>query len=261
MSATEPASNRPPRNAGPVHRAFALLQTVVSAEGPVGVRELSRRTGLARSTVARQLATLGELGMVSRTDDGAALPGPAVATLNPNESRIALPLERLRPLLFDLTTEFGEAAALGIDDTDGFLYVSSERGPSAVQVPDPVGQRYPFHLVAPGLVAMAHWSPARLQAYMATELQTATVHSVTAPAKIRARCRQIRTDGFAWTNQELDLEVNGLAAPIIERSGSLIAVASLFGPAFRLAPERDPGRDLAFRAFVAERTVNLLPDS
>lgn len=258
MAEVESASTGRGQNPGPVHRAFALLQTVVAADGPVGVRELSRRTGLPRSTVARQLGTLTELGMVTRTDDGSALPGPAVATLNPDATRQALPLERLRPLLFDLKSEFGEASALGIDDAAGFLYVSSERGPSAVQVPDPVGQRYPFHLVAPGLVAMAHWSPGRLRSYLASDLEKSTDHSMTAPAKLRARCTRIRQVGFAWTNQELDLEVNGLATPVTNADGSLIAVASLFGPAFRLPPDRDTLLGPRFRDFVADRTANML---
>src|SRR5690349_8988735 len=62
---------------GPVHRAFGLLQLVVAAGEPVGVRELARRAGLARSTTSRMLAILAELGMVERTPDGGARPGAA----------------------------------------------------------------------------------------------------------------------------------------------------------------------------------------
>src|SRR5215217_1931481 len=66
---------------GPVHRAFGLLQLVVAAGEPIGVRELGRRAGLSRSTTSRMLGILAELGMVERTADGEARPGAALATL------------------------------------------------------------------------------------------------------------------------------------------------------------------------------------
>ena len=74
---------------GPVHRAFALLQLVVEADEPVGVRELARRAGLSRSTTSRTLGILTELGMVERTSDGAARPGAAARTLPPAGGRDA----------------------------------------------------------------------------------------------------------------------------------------------------------------------------
>ena len=54
---------------GSVERAFSLLQAVVAAHEPIGVRELGRRVGLPRSTVSRLVATLTDLGMVERTAD------------------------------------------------------------------------------------------------------------------------------------------------------------------------------------------------
>lgn len=247
------------RPVGPVHRAFGLLQLVVAADGPVGVRDLARRSGLSRSTTGRMLGILAELGMVERTTGGAAVPGAALATLTAAvDGSLPVVRERLRPLTADLLREFDENAAIGVDDDSAFLYIDSARLDTAVQVPDPVGERFDFHLVAPGLVAMAEWPEERLAEYLAGPLMDATEHSVTAPGRIRARLRRIRDDGFAWTDQELDLDVNGLAAPVRSPTGELIAVATLYGPAYRLNPDATPDLGAAVAGFVATRTATIL---
>jgi DNA-binding IclR family transcriptional regulator len=241
---------------GPVHRAFALLQLVAAADEPVGVRELARRAGLSRSTTSRMLGILAELGMVERTPDGGARPGAGLATLTQRLDAWPVVLrERFRPLAVEMRRTYAENAAVGIDDRSGFLYLASVRIPAAVQVADPVDRTYPFHLVAPGLVAMAAWDDDRLDQYLSEPLRPATSHSVTEPARIRRRLAQVRRDGYAWTDQELDLEVNGLAAPILDASGDTVAVATLYGPSYRFAEQLDPQLGDQFATFVRERTA------
>jgi DNA-binding IclR family transcriptional regulator len=247
------------RTAGPVERSFQLLQLVVAAETPIGVRELSRRSGLSKSAVGRLLGVLDGLGMIERTPTGAARPGAALATLTRRVDRTPAWLrEQLRPLTVDLEREFGENAAVGVDSPTGLLYLASTRTAAAVQVADPAGESYPHHLVAPGLVAMSAWSPSRLDRYLSTPLASATVHSVTDPAAVRDRLAGIGRDGFAWTDQELDLDVNGLAVPIVDADGRQIAVATLYGPAYRLGATAQPDLGRRLADFVADRAPGLI---
>lgn len=239
-------------------RAFQLLQLVVIAAEPVGVRELSRRSGMPKSAVGRMLTNLEELGMVERTTDGAARPGAGLATLTHRVERSpALLRDQFRPLTIEMEREFGENAAVGVDDSPGFLYLASSRASTAVQVADPAGEWYPHHLVAPGLVAMSAWSARRLNEYLAGPLRAATPNSVTEPAALRHRIAHIRRDGFAWTDQELDLDVNGVAVPITDADGRQVAVATLYGPAYRLNAGELPGLGPALADFVAARTAGV----
>jgi len=246
------------RAPGPVDRAFALLQIVVASPQPIGVRELARRAGLAPSTTARTLGILDDLGMVERTPEGAARPGTALATLTHEfEQSPAALRDRLRPLTVDLMQEFGESAAIAVDDGEGMFYVVSSRVDGALQVPDPTGDRHAFHLVAPGLVAMTFWNEARLDTHLATTLDAATPFSVVEAKQVRKRIKRVRHNGHAWTDQELDIDVNGLAVPITDDSGDLVAVASLYGPAHRLNPARRPDLAKQLRDHVLERTGDL----
>ncbi len=246
------------RATGPVHRAFGLLQAIVAAGEPVGVRELARRTGLPKSSVGRLLATLTELGMIERFSDGRAVPGLALATLSDSPATsVAMLRERFRQLLPELVQRFGESAAIGLDDGTGFLYLATEPGPGAVQVPDGSGKTYPFHLVASGLITMDEWDAERLAEYLTKSPVAVTTHSVVTKTALRRRLRQARRDRFVWTDQELDLEVNGLATPI-KLDNEVIAVASLYGPSYRFSAEAQPNLASEFRDFVAMRVAALL---
>ena len=162
--ATSPAES----TTSAIERSFLLLQLVAAADEPLGVRELGRRSGLPRSTVSRLAAQLVELGMLTRSGVGGLVSGPALGTLIPGDEAPPAALEdRLRPLLVECVQRFGESAALTVDTPTGALYLTNVLGPSAIQAPDPTGERLDFHLVAPGLALMTSWDDERLGTYTA----------------------------------------------------------------------------------------------
>ncbi|MGB1506062.1 MAG: IclR family transcriptional regulator [Acidimicrobiales bacterium] len=224
---------------GPVERAFRVLQHVAAAEAPVGVRELGRRAGLPRSTASRLASQLIDLGMLARNPSGELVVGPAVATLQGRDAVPPALEDQLRPLLLDLVERFGESAALTVDTPAGAHYLAQIPGPSAVQVPDSTGASLPFHQVAPGFVLMASWPRERLASYLATELAPATPHTLVEPAAITALVTDAAACGWAWAEQALDLEVNGLAVPV-HHERIIVAAVSLYGPAYRLSPTAAP---------------------
>lgn len=241
----------------PVGRAFRLLQTVVAAGESIGVLELGRRSGLPRSTVSRLVGILTELGMVARTADGAVIPGSALATLQPAGAGAPMMTDQLRPLLTEVMQRFGENAALSIDDGDALLYLSQVTADNAVSVPEVTGTRHPHHVVAPGLLTMAWWTDRALDRRLASPLDPATPHSMTDPDTIRTRVHAVRSDGWCWTDQELDVGVNGLAVPILD-GDQLLATISLFGPSYRLNPDDRPELAAELLELVTNRAAALL---
>ncbi len=241
----------------PVDRAFRLLQTVVAAGESVGIRELGRRSGLPRSTVARLVGNLADLGMVTRASDGSVLPGSALSTL---QSEAAQPLlgDQLRPLLSELAATFGENAALSIDDGESLLYLELVKSNNPVSVPDVTNLRHPFHLVAAGLLTMAWWDHGRLDSYLRGTMSSATDMSMTSAEALTQRVRTIRETGHVWTDQELDVGVNGLAVPVLSTPDRLLASISLYGPSYRFGPDVQPDLVSELGNVVANRAAALL---
>jgi DNA-binding IclR family transcriptional regulator len=248
---------RGPSTTTVVERAFVVLQAVVAADDPVGVREIERRTGVPRSTVSRLLATLDGLGMVERSPDGTARPGTALATLHTSGGPTPLVRDVLRPLLVELVETTGESAALAVDDRDAVMYLAQISSTNPVRAPDVRAERHPFHLVAAGLVIMAQWPADRLDRIVDAGLVAATDHSVTDPRRMRQRVAQARRDGWIWAEEELDIGVNGVATPIELPSGEMGSI-SLYGPSYRFSPETQPGLGDYLRDTVAARIEVLL---
>src|SRR5512133_114248 len=93
---SEPAQpgGQPAGAPGAVEKSFVVLETVAAAPRPVGVSELSRQTGLPKSTVHRILAILVDFGLVRRGEDGYQ-PGRRL------RERTAQPADRWRVVLRD----------------------------------------------------------------------------------------------------------------------------------------------------------------
>lgn len=179
--------------------------------------------------------------MVERTADALVAPGSALATLQPGSTSTSMLLrDQLRPLLTELTATFGENAGLAIDDTDALLYLGQVAGENPVSVDDVTGDRHPFHLVAPGILTMAAWDDERLDTFLSQPLEPANPFSVTDPKKIRKRLKLARKERFVWTNQELDVGINGVAVGVHDTAGALVATVSLYGPSYRLSPAERP---------------------
>jgi len=253
-STTSPAPTSPPSS---VERAFHLLPLVAAAQSPVGVRELGRRSGLPRSTVSRLATQLVDLGMLRRNADGSVDSGPALATLVPDRAQLRPGLEdRLRPLLVECVHRFGESAALTVDTPTGAHYLLHVPGPSAVQVPDPTGERLPFHVVAPGLALMASWSDQRHRSYISGALTSPTTMTITDPTALQAARTRTQQVGYAWADQALDLEVNGVG--VLVTAAEPPAAVSLYGPAYRLNPKDRPELGDELRDLVERRAPDLL---
>lgn len=251
--ATSPAES----TTSAIERSFLLLQLVAAADEPLGVRELARRSGLPRSTVSRLAAQLVELGMLTRSGVGGLVSGPALGTLISGDEAPPAALEdRLRPLLVECVQRFGESAALAVDTPTGALYLTNVLGPSAIQAPDPTGERLDFHLVAPGLALMTSWDDERLDTYTAAPLPAATPLTITATGPLRDAIRLSAQRGYAWADQALDLEVNGVA--VLVPGADPVASISLYGPAYRLNPSDRTGLGDALRDLVREQAPGLL---
>ena len=223
-----------------LERAFAVLDEV--ARRPAGVTALAERVRLPKSTVARLLATLEELGAVERVDGARWRIGPAVAALSAAASPERSLIAAARPLLADLVAELGEDAGLGLPDGNEILYVDQVESDNPVQVRDWTGTRAPMHAVPSGLVLLAEWPEDALDAYLRGGLPALTRRTVTDPARLRARLAEVRRAGYAWGLEEFAEGIDSVAAPIRDARGKAIAAIHVHGPAYRFPRAGDEDR-------------------
>jgi DNA-binding IclR family transcriptional regulator len=221
-------------------RAFAILDEV--ATRPAGVTTIAERVRLPKSTVARLLTTLEDLGAVERFDGARWRIGPGIAALSsaasPERSLIAV----ARPHLAELVAELGEDAGLGLPDGNEILYVDQVESDNPVQVRDWTGTRAPMHAVPSGLVLLAEWPEDALDAYLGGELVALTRRTTTDPPRLRKRLAEVRKAGYAWGLEEFAEGIDSVAAPVRDARGKAIAAIHVHGPSYRFPRHGHEGR-------------------
>lgn len=221
-----------------VARAIGIVEAL--AQSPAGLSETARRVDLPKSTVARLLATLEELEAVERDEDGRMYRlGPVLKRLSSAAGGPAQLTAFARPYLDSLTVLTREAAGIAIPDGFKVHYVDQTEAEHPVQVRDWTGELIPMHVVASGLVVMAHWPEEQTNRYLGRNLERMTANTVTDPKAIRRRLTEIRDKGYVWVFEEFVEGINSVAAPVLERNGLITAALHVHGPAYRFPGDED----------------------
>lgn len=134
MGERESDSDAPRGPSTTIAKVMSIILEVSRENGPVGVRELARKTGVDRSAVSRIAAELRELGVLAATDDGTCAPGPELWALS-NRLRRSLSIDSAAGrAVSELAGRVRETAAAIIigDDDARVVHATIAGGPVAV---------------------------------------------------------------------------------------------------------------------------------
>ncbi len=217
-----------------------MLRALAGQSDSVGVSEVARTTGLAKSTCSRILSSLDELGIVERVDEaGRYVIGPGLRALAAAGAPVGTLRDLAEPYLRELAGRLGESAALSVMDGGEGLYVTQVAAPGPVQVTDWTGQRFPLHTIAAGQAFMGSWTDEQVAGYAANGLAEYTERTVTTLVGLRQRVGEVRRRGVAWTLGEFSEEITGVAAPVCDPDGDAVASVSVYGPGWRFPGDAD----------------------
>jgi DNA-binding IclR family transcriptional regulator len=133
----------------------------------------------------------------------------------------------------ELHRSIGQPVNLSIRQGDEIVYIEravSER--SGMQVVRAVGGRAPLHLTSVGKLFLSVDDLRQLRTYATrTGLAGQTHNSITDLPRLERELALVRARGYARDNEELELGVRCIAAPILDDSGRLVAGLSVSAPA------------------------------
>ncbi len=219
-----------------LERSFSLLDILAAQPESVSLKEISERSGLHPSTAHRILNDLAIGRYVDRPHAGSYRLGMRLLELgNLVKARLDVRDAAVGPMreLHRLTLQ---PVNLSVRQGDEIVYIErtySER--SGMQVVRTVGGRAPLHLTSVGKLFLAHDDPQRVRAYATrTGLTGHTRNSITDLARLERELAQVRSNGMARDDEELELGVRCMAAGIRDDQGKLLAGLSVSAPADRL---------------------------
>ncbi|HYC36029.1 MAG TPA: IclR family transcriptional regulator [Usitatibacter sp.] len=212
-----------------------VLEVLSDSNAPLALGDVASATGRPKGTVHRMLATLVNTGFVAH-DPATGRYRPTLKLWRLGASAVRdLELTRLAvPALEKLVAEAGETVHLAVlDPSGGTVYVSKVESPQSIRVQTRLGQLNPAWCTATGRVLLA-FHPELADRVLAGKLEARTPKTVTDPKRIRALLADVREKGYAVTRGENHPELAGIAAPVRDHTGGVIAACGLGIPAFRM---------------------------
>jgi IclR family pca regulon transcriptional regulator len=209
---------------GGLAKGLEVLRTFSRTKPHMTLSEIAARAGLPAATARRCLNTLEELGYVARNGRQFMLRPPVLEIGAVYLDSMDIPtITRTKLEELALATH-GLAGLVVLSGTGVVLVARASTRVDALQVDAHVGMRLPVHATAMGKVLLAGLSPEKLAAYFSkAKLDALTPHTITDRAVLMQQVDAARRDGYAISDQEVAIGVSGLAVPVHDGSGAVVA--------------------------------------
>ncbi|NUR96090.1 MAG: helix-turn-helix domain-containing protein [Kribbellaceae bacterium] len=219
-----------------LERGLAVIRAFSAEARSLTLSEVARSVGITPATARRILLTLEELGYV-RSDNRRFSLTPRVLALG-WAYLSSLDLGELAgPFMEELSAKTRESCSIATLDLPDIVYVARVPTSRIMTVALGVGARLPAYPTSMGRVLLAGLPDDELTSYLdSLEAEPLTDRTTTSPADLRAAITKARADGYALVDQELELGLRSIAAPIRNSRGRVIAALNVSAHASRSTP-------------------------
>lgn len=212
----QPPVNQPSDGGGvtAVTRALLVLGAFGVNDPELSLAEISRRTGIHKTTVLRLARTLAAHNYLVQKEDGNWRLGRAAGWLGACYQATFNVQEVVEPMLRELSIKTGESASFYVREGQERTCLLRVEGPQAIRHHVRIGATLPLNSGAPGRVILA-FSGAPGEPY-----------------------EGIRGRGFHLSMGEREPEVSSVAAPVFGLHWRLLGSICISGPTARLSEAR-----------------------
>jgi IclR family pca regulon transcriptional regulator len=221
-----------------LERGLAVITAFSAERQRMTLSEVAKVTGLTRAAARRFLLTLQRLGYVTADDREFSL-GPRTLELGYAYLSSTPFWELAQPHMETLVDRLHESSSISVLDGDEIVYVSRMPTKRIMTVSLSVGSRLPAYPTSMGRVLLAGLPDGALDAYLGrVELVPLTTRTVTDPVAMRRILLEVREQGFALVDQELEDGVRSVAAPLRDARGRVVGALNVSAHAARTTLDR-----------------------
>lgn len=214
-------------------KGLRVLECIARSKTPRGASDVAAELGMTKSNAYRTLQTLTALKYITRLIEQPLYEPTAklfeLGTLVGNRYEVK---PMARPILKEIVERTGENAAVSVLDDREVVYVDRVDSPNPVRSVVRTGERLPSYCSASGKALLAY-APESVIESMEEILLPFTEHTITTLPDLRTELAKIRKTGVATVRGEWHLQVAGIAVPIRNQSGKVVASLSVSGPSAR----------------------------
>lgn len=227
MSTVPGSDDRSPDFIQSLERGLSVINSFSREHPSQTLSEVAERTGLTRATSRRVLLTLTELGYVDQRGRSFTLT-PRVLDLGYSFLSSFHVVEVAQPSMERLVDEVHESSSMSVLDGSEIVYVARVPTTRIMTIALALGSRLPAYPTSMGRVLLSGLSDEDLAAYIReTKFDRLTPHTVTSSREFRSIVQEVRSNGYALVDQELEEGVRSIAAPIRNGRGEVIAAMNV----------------------------------
>lgn len=216
-----------------VDKALVVLEAFDASQPALGLSALAQRTGLAKATLLRLIATLVSRAYLRGTADGRYQLGSAILQRAAVYQQTVQPEHLIRPILEELVDATGETASLNVREGDVQLRLYGVDSPNPLRDHIRIGQCFPVDRGCSSHVLKAFSGAAGPD------------------------CDQVRSRVVVTTHGEQFSDISGIAAPVFGLNQALVGALVLSGPTARFTDSAVPTLESLVLAASARLTVEL----
>jgi len=222
-----------------IERVSLILDMVGRSPQGASIKDLSIGLQLPKGTIHRLLSSLSYFGYIRQDPEtknyflGLKLMELGVLLGDQLDLR-----KVAEPILRDLAETTGETAHMVILDMGEVVYIAkteARQTTGSLKMVSRLGSRNPLHSCAVGKVLISHFSEEKFNDIIREKgLPQLTVNTIVDPSVLREHLKIVKRQGFAIDDEENELGVRCVAAPVFDGKRRPVAAISVSGPALRV---------------------------
>ena len=213
-----------------LEKGLSIIEAFDAAHTRLTATEAGARCNMTRTAARRYLKTLAHLGYVG-TDGKLYWLMPRILRLGHAYLESARLPRLVQPFLQRITAGTEEIAYLGVVDGDDTVFIArsdSHRHTSTGYLP---GSRIQVQVTAAGLAVLASQDEAEMDQWLQThDLRSFTSYTLSSKADLREALMRFKRQGWAVSEQQLELNFRGIAVPLLDRNNQAHGAISVTMP-------------------------------
>ncbi|MCF3933216.1 helix-turn-helix domain-containing protein [Acuticoccus sp. M5D2P5] len=234
-------------------RGLDVIRAFSRARPSMTLSEIAAETEMTRAAARRFLLTLVREGY-AETDGKHFRLTAKILELGFSVLASMNILEVLQPAMEDLAKEMNESCFAAVLDGMSVIYIARAASLRFFDVDLHIGSRVPAHCVSSGRVLLAALTPEELDKHLAgAKLEALTEMTLTSKPKLKKAIADVRRQGWSLVDQELELGLRSISAPIKSPSGSTVCALNMCCPTPRISLDEVHSRFIPRLVQTAER--------
>ncbi|MBE1291683.1 MAG: helix-turn-helix domain-containing protein [Rhodobacteraceae bacterium] len=223
-------------------RAMEVFEFLSEEQGKT-LSQIADEMGQSPATVYRILVTLETRGLVEfEGREQLWHIGPRAFIIGAKFLRRTSLVDRARPVMRRLMEQTGETANLGVERGGQVLFLSQVETHASIRAFFPPGTLSQMHASGIGKALLAHMEAGRRNRLLASEKLTEfTEHTIIDVDALLEDLLAIRERGYSVDDEERNVGMRCIAAPVFDFNGEAVAGISVSGPASRVSREETEG--------------------